>query len=283
MKFASLTQEHDCWSYIRPAQRTTDSHMAFIQLKYHFLGPHNQDHMATVAECKLNTMTYQGEGCRWNFEYYVKAHVDQHHMLEGLKEQGYLGIDTRSKVQYLLDSIKMTAFEAVRAQILANPSLCSDFDACVSLFKDYIKQKDPGSNCRADRESTISAFKSNNDNRMDESGDADMSMEDRYYVKEEYAKLSAAKKAGLRLKRDNRGHQPGDHTERAAKKQKTGNGKPAPQQNLSKWAIMAIAKQIQAMNLNGAEGSESDLSEAREAPTVKTTNRFNGALQRKKN
>jgi len=30
MKLAGLMQEHDCWSYIRPAQRTTDGCMAFI-------------------------------------------------------------------------------------------------------------------------------------------------------------------------------------------------------------------------------------------------------------
>jgi len=50
MKLAGLIQEHDCWSYIRPAQRTTDGCMAFIQLKYHFLCPHNVDNMATAAE-----------------------------------------------------------------------------------------------------------------------------------------------------------------------------------------------------------------------------------------
>ncbi len=46
---------------------------------------------------------------------------------------------------------------------------------------------------------------------------------------------------------------------------------------------MAIAKQIQSLNLNQEEGIIIDQSEAREAPTVKISNRLNSALKRKKN
>jgi len=147
----------------------------------------------------LMTTTYQGETRRWNFEHYVKAQVDQHHILDGLKEHGYSGIDTQSKVWYLLDGIKTNAFEAVKAQILSNTALQSDFDACMNLYKDFIKQKDASSNVR-DRKSTVAAFKTNQDSRSD-NGNADMTVDDRYYTNKEYAKLSAAKKAGLRLKR----------------------------------------------------------------------------------
>ena len=56
-----------------------------------------------------------------------------------------------------MDGIKTTAFEAVKTRILSDATLHSDFDSCVNLFKDYLKQKDAGSNAR-DREATISAF-----------------------------------------------------------------------------------------------------------------------------
>ncbi len=72
--------------------------------------------------------------------------MDQHHILDGLKEHGYSGIDTQSKVCYLLDGIRTNAFEAVKAQILSNTTLWSDYDVCVSLYKDFIKQKDANSN-----------------------------------------------------------------------------------------------------------------------------------------
>ncbi len=142
--------------------------------------------------------TYHGETRRWNFEHYVKLQVDQHHILDGLKEHGYSGIDTQSKVQYLLDGIKTNAFEAVKAQILSNPALWSDFDACVNLYKDFIKQKDASSNV-SNRKSTVAAFKTNQDSRSDD-GNADMTVDDHYYTNKEYATLFAAKKAGLQLK-----------------------------------------------------------------------------------
>jgi len=53
------------------------------------------------------------------------------------------------------------------AQILANSTLCSNLDAHVTVFMDYyIKQKDTVSNCRADKESVMSAFK----DKMDKMG-----------------------------------------------------------------------------------------------------------------
>jgi len=129
----------------------------------------------------------------------------------------------------------------------------------VNLYKDFIKQKDASTNVR-DRESTVAAFKTNQDSRSD-NGNADMTVDDCYYTNKEYAKLSAAKKEGLRLKWLEQGHPSEEKPERAAKKQKTGNGK--GHGHLSKRAIMAIAKQIQSLNLNQEEGSISDQSEAR--------------------
>jgi len=122
--------------------------------------------------------------------------VDQHHILEGLREHGYSGIDPRSKVLYLLDGVKTKAFEPVKAQILSHPTLQTDFDACDNLYKDFIKQKVVHSNVQ-DRESTVAAFKTNQESKSDDHGDADMTVEDRYYSIKEYSKLSAAKKAGL--------------------------------------------------------------------------------------
>jgi len=37
--------------------------------------------MAAEAEYRLQHARYQGEQRRWNFEQYVKSHVDQHHLV----------------------------------------------------------------------------------------------------------------------------------------------------------------------------------------------------------
>ena len=60
--------------------------------------------------------------------------------MEGLVEHGYTGIDPRSKVRFLLDGIKSDKFDVVKPRIMSDERLRGDFDACVTLYKDYICQ-----------------------------------------------------------------------------------------------------------------------------------------------
>jgi hypothetical protein len=46
---ANITRAHDCWTYVKPAQRTKDGRCAFLLLWNHFLGPTNVDNMASEA------------------------------------------------------------------------------------------------------------------------------------------------------------------------------------------------------------------------------------------
>ena len=209
-KLAALLREKDCWTYMRSAMRTRDGRRAFINLKDHYLGKNNVDHLASQAERKLQNTSYTNEGRRWNFEKFVRTHVEQHQILTELKDHGYSGIDERSKVRYLLDGINTTTLDSVKTQILASTDLRNDFTASVNLFQDFLKQtktaKDP-------RTSNVSSVGRTQPTKTAKSGsnatnstDVDMSVEDRYYTPQEYAKLSVAKKNGLRAKRKKRGH-----------------------------------------------------------------------------
>ena len=80
-----------------------------MALKNHYLGPHMVDNEANKAETILATLNYSGETRRWNFERYVRKHVDQHAILDGLTEHGYSGIDDLSKVRHLLKIIGVHA------------------------------------------------------------------------------------------------------------------------------------------------------------------------------
>ena len=98
--------------------------MAF---KYHYVGPNNIGNMAATAEHKLINATYGGEGRHWDFERYATLHNKQHSILEGLKEDGYVGMDEGSKTRCLLTGIKTTALDSVKTQILWNAELRQDF------------------------------------------------------------------------------------------------------------------------------------------------------------
>ena len=112
-----------------------------------------------------------------------------------------------------------------------------------------------------------------------------MSVEDRYYKPNEFQKLSAVKRAGLLLKRKQRGGQSSRkdrHKDKAKKK-----GKQEHQSlNLSKRTIKALATAMRKEpDDNGSENaSVSDGEEASKPPAKKlkkSTNRNNPALQRR--
>ena len=60
--------------------------------------------------------------------------------MEGLAEHGYTGIDPSSKLRYLLDGINTERYDSVKTQIMSDATLQTDFDACVTLYQDFIKQ-----------------------------------------------------------------------------------------------------------------------------------------------
>lgn len=277
---SELTRDQECWSYVRPAQRSRNGRLAFMGLKGHYLGQNNVDNMSTKAERRLETTTYTGEKRNWNFEKYVRMHIDQHAILEGLTMHGYAGIDNRSKVRHLLKGITTTTLDTVKTRIMSDATLRSDFNACVNLFQDFIVQQQGQSGTT--RDVTISALGTKGG--KDSSIEPDMTVEDRYYKKQEYFKLTPAQRLGLRMKRSKRG------TKEPNKKRKAsndGNGKQKRSRvDLSKRTISAIAAAIAAKNSPGKETSDdSDNSDEdvdmKPPASNKTTNRNNPALQRK--
>lgn len=84
-----------------------------------------------------------GEQHHWDFERYINIQrKQQHSIMEDLVEhRRYTGIDQCSKVSLLRDGIKNYKFDAVQTWIIVSDErLCSDFDACITLYQDYIHQ-----------------------------------------------------------------------------------------------------------------------------------------------
>jgi hypothetical protein len=279
---SNLTRDQDCWSYVRPAQRARDGRTAFLGLRGHFLGANNVDNMSSRAEKRLQTTSYDGEKRRWNFEKYVKVHIDQHAILQGLVEHGYSGIDARSKVRHLVNGIKTTSLDSVKTRIMSDAALRQDFDGCVNLFQDFIEQR---SSSAEPREATISAVHADK-SRHSNNAEADMSVEDRYYNRAEYMKLSNEKKLGLKRKREKRGH-------KGPKKEAKSNGGRDKGVNLSQRSIKALATALQDDESTPATEHESESDSSgddevemkapakKKAKTAKMLNRYNKALSRK--
>lgn len=286
---AKITRDQSCWTYFKPAQRTRDGRMAYEGLYKHFLGPNNVDNMATMAEDKLKTTVYNGEQRRWDFEKYVNVHKSQHSIMEGLVEHGYTGIDPQSKVRYLLDGIKTDKFDSVKTRIMSDVMLRNDFDACVTLYQDFIKQT---TKSKSNPTVGIAELKTSGGKRK---GNA-TAIEDRYYTKAEYNALDPAQKRELASKRLKRGHKPGakdskvigKKTGSSAEKIKSHNADVIKNLKAVKRTVAQLSKQIRPdegehESTAHSTDSSSDAVETKQRnPGSKSSNRSNAALTRQK-
>jgi hypothetical protein len=109
--------------------------------------------------------------------------------------------------------------DVVRLQVLANPEIQTDFDRVVSMFKDFIAQRGSNPGSRIDS-AQIAATKdrggkgknkrdrgggSGRNRREDKRARISAVVEDRYYSKDEYNRLSKEDKQKLHQLRRGRG------------------------------------------------------------------------------
>ena len=138
--------------------------------------------------------------------------MQQHTILENLVQHGYAGVDPRSKVRYLHDSIKgMHLNTAVKTRILFNENLCVDFPKCISLFSDFIKQKMAADGPLPRTIAQVSKKRGSEGSLVQ--------VEDCFYSKKEYCALMPDQKSELCHKHQACGHKPRD---KSSKKNKPG-------------------------------------------------------------
>ena len=98
--------------------------------------------------------------------------VEQHVILAGLTEYGYMGIDDGTKIRLFLDGITAPELEVVKTRILSDAGLRKDLEGCTILFKDFTCRPTPSYSyhCRTKRKSD----------------DTSSDNEDRYYRTKEH-------------------------------------------------------------------------------------------------
>ena len=171
---------------------------------------------------------------------------------------------------------KTNELDTAKGQIWASPTLQNNFDDCVTLFQDFINNKRTATT----RTSTIASIGTK---RMREEGggmdtEPDMLVDNRYYTGKEYAMLSKAKKLGLKLKRQKRGHKPGN------------KGKPraAPKPTVGDRAMTRIVKALSKLIAANGQSEDEDnndidpIGPTDTATDTNASNRANKALQRRK-
>ena len=137
----------------------------------------------------------------------MKIKKYQHHILEGIKEHGHVGIDPRSQVRHFIQGIKINEFDAVKAQIMETAYLRNDYDGCVSLYNTFIDQIKKVSHPEMNI-SGVESYNHKGGGQKKRKGGSGGAVEDVYYSKEEYKELSSDQRAAIYKKRQSRGHKP---------------------------------------------------------------------------
>lgn len=269
-KLTSIFQGSPAWTYMRGAKKHRDGRLAFRLIHDHYLGASNIDHMASNCEKKLAGASYRGETRGWTFEKYATLHKEQHNIIEGLMEHGYTGIDNRSKVRYLSDGIKTSSLDSVKTRIMSDASLRQDFAACVTLYKDFVKQDTQNKK----NELGIAAVGADLNKKVSFAN----KLEDRFYLPEEWKDLSDSDKDKVRAMRATRKNKAGYANWRGGKDEKKYKSKVA---KLEK-KIKHQKRQLSALNTaskDDGSGNDSDSSSGG-GEDGKTSNAKHSALTR---
>jgi hypothetical protein len=273
-------QPTSSYQYMKMYAKAKDGRGAYLALKSQYLGPNNANNMAQATTTKLDQLKYTGENRRWNMQRYVTAHVECFNILDGLKEHGFSGMDEATRVRKFVAGIKTDKLDAIRAAVLANPTL--SFDRVTRLYRDHVAL-------------TQSMYPTPQEQRQVSDVRASGSqaeVEDRYYTSDEYRRLTAEQKLSLKKKRERRGgsrkkvsfrKHAVDPDKKLRPTKKTQYNKHHP---MMKAAMKAATRKVAAMCLADEEDSEESGSEeeTNSAITVKQggINRGHPALEKKK-
>ena len=151
--------------------------------------------MINSAELALNKAVYKGEGRNFNFEPYVRVHVERHEIIKSMTIHGYSGIDNHSKVRRLMQVIHVSELQHIQVQFGTNPDISCNFTRVVSMYKDSIIF---ALDTAKARKAQISAMKT--DNGSDDDGPLvvkDVRKGVRWYNPKDYNKLSSEEKNDL--------------------------------------------------------------------------------------
>ncbi len=230
---SSLLGETDASAVIKPFKDECNGRGAFLALWDHYLGPKNVNHMANEAEKTLATSRYHVETRTFTFERLVLMHLKAYSILESLMEHGYNGIDKRSKVCHLMEAIKTKKLDAVKAQIMANANLRTNFNACVTLFKDFIaKERSANGNERQIDALNVTGGSSDPNDRCV------LDPECQAMSKDERDKVRAAREASRKAKKAGGGGSGGGNGK------KKGGANAHKKSKHSKWVKKEVKRQV---------------------------------------
>jgi hypothetical protein len=179
-------------THIKSYAKKSDGREALIALHKQLLGGQAIQNYAAKAENRLNSLALDGTKRRnWNFDKYVIAHVEQHHILEKLIDHGYKGIDENSKMRLFQQGITDPYYSTVRGAVSAAPK--ATFDELVEAYRTFA-QTDKQNRPQQKQSLNISAVNQQTGNRYREPGGRPTTQSDGYDPNKDYSTFASGVK-----------------------------------------------------------------------------------------
>jgi hypothetical protein len=268
----SIFSGHSSYGHIKLFRTKQDGFAAYNALRIHHLGKSSVNNLAADIEAQFAALTYTGEGRRWNFKQYVSRHVDLHARAKELERFGYAGIDEASRVRRLMAGIKTSKLDSVKGSIFTQgEKVQNNFEAVVSAYTNFIAQD--ASFRTSQGNSQIAAVAGTNEtdsgggnrqNKRPQGQISQVNVTDRYYTREEYAKLSKEEKAAL-------------HNLRKGRKRHRGNDDSAGMASVAAQ-LNELKASVRALTASGDVDDDKTVNASNQG----RTNRNNPALTRQR-
>lgn len=140
---APIFKDHLSWVYFKAGYKTKNARLGLWSVRQHYMGADMVNYQVNMYENEISSMNYLGEHASKNFDFerYSSRQLELHQLLNGLTEQGYHGIDERTKVRYFLNGLKHESMIPCKLHINSSPEIRSSFDACVRVCKAFLQQE----------------------------------------------------------------------------------------------------------------------------------------------
>ena len=98
--------------------------------------------LSNVPESAIAKTHFYGTKQCFTFDDYVHILEEQHMILNDLSMmEVHAGVSEATMVHNLMNGIHADRYDAVKTRILSNEALRGNFDQCVSLYQDFIKNQ----------------------------------------------------------------------------------------------------------------------------------------------
>ena len=104
---------------------------------------------------KIQTLTYDGDKPRFNFDKYVQLHVEQHNLHKDLEDYGVPALTEDLKIIWFEQGIRTKAFEVIKATVMANKGNYQTFQSVQDAYIDYYRKVAPTDAFRARQVATV--------------------------------------------------------------------------------------------------------------------------------